>query len=159
MLRPPQPARMILNLAPMVDVMMCLIIFFLLASKMVSAAYRIEPPWAVAAREVAGSDLGNRVTITVGRQPADPNEPAYVVTDWDGRQIVERMLSPDEVEGLIRTRAARAAGEGHKLSCVIRADRLVRYQHVEHVLRACGLARVSDVVFAANKGEPPKEPA
>ncbi len=147
---------MTLNLAPMVDVMMCLIIFFLLASKMVSAQYRIEPPWAVAAKEVDAGNLGNRVTITVGRSPENENEPAYVVTDWDGKQIVDRMLRPDELDGLIRTRAGRAAAEGQKLRCVIRADQLVKYEHVEAVLRACGRAKVSDVVFTANKGEEPK---
>ncbi len=148
---------MTLNLAPMVDVMMCLIIFFLLASKMVSAQYRIEPPWAVAAKEVEGSNLGNRVTITVGRSPQNENEPAYVVTDWDGKQIVDRILQPDELDGLIRTRAARATAEGQQLRCVIRADQLVKYQHVEAVLRACGLAKVKDVVFTANKGVAPNQ--
>ena len=83
--------------------------------------------------------------------------PAYVVTDWDGKQIVDRMLQPDELGPLIRTRAGRATAEGQKLRCVIRADQLVRYEHVEAVLRACGLAKVSDVVFTANKGEAPPE--
>jgi biopolymer transport protein ExbD len=157
MFRPPAPSRMTLNLAPMVDVMMCLIIFFLLASKMVSAAYRIDPPWASAAKLVEGSELGNRVTITVGRQPDNDDEAAYVVADWDGKQVVERVLKPEEVGTLIRARAARAAQEGQKLRCVIRADQMARYQHVEVVLRACGLAKVKDVVFMANQGEPPKE--
>src|SRR5690606_38234353 len=34
--RIPKPANMTLNLAPMVDVMMCLIIFFLLGSRLVA---------------------------------------------------------------------------------------------------------------------------
>jgi biopolymer transport protein ExbD len=48
MFKPPEPANLDLNLAPMVDVMMCLIIFFLLASKLVQAEnYELELPWAV----------------------------------------------------------------------------------------------------------------
>ncbi len=157
MFRPPAPSRMTLNLAPMVDVMMCLIIFFLLASKMVSAAYKIDPPWASAAKLVEGSQLGNRVSITVGRQSDNDDQAVYVVADWDGKQVVERILQPNEVESLVAARATRAAKEGQQLRCEIRADQLVKYQHVEVVLRACGLAKVKDVVFMANQGEPPKE--
>ena len=160
MMRPPVPARMTLNLAPMVDVMMCLIIFFLLASKMVAAEhYPVDLPWALAAKEVDASDLGTRVTITVRRAPDCDDEAEYVVVDWDGERIVERVLLPSEVDTLLQARAARAARENQKLRCVIRADRTVMYKHVEVVLRGCGLAKISDVVFTANAGSEPKEPA
>jgi biopolymer transport protein ExbD len=157
--RPPKPVRMTLNLAPMVDVLMCLIIFFLLASKMVAAEhYAVDLPWAVAARNVDASDLGPRVTITVRRARGGDDEAEYVVADWDGTQIVERVLVPGEVEALLQARAGRAAHEGQKLRCVVRADRLVMYKHVEVVLRACGLAQIRDVVFSAIAGSEPKEP-
>jgi len=157
--RPPQPVRMTLNLAPMVDVMMCLIIFFLLASKMVAAErYPVDLPWALAARQVEAGDLGQRVTITV-RRAHDTDEVAeYVVVDWDGRQIVERVLQPGEVEALLAARAARATRENQTLRCVIRADRRVMYRHVEHVLRGCGLAKIRDIVFSVNEGSPPEKP-
>jgi biopolymer transport protein ExbD len=150
---------MTLNLAPMVDVMMCLIIFFLIASKMVAAEHHpVELPWAVAAKEVEAGDLGNRVTITV-RHVGDAEQRAeYVVADWDGQQVIERSLQPGEVETLLQVCAARAAGESRKLRCVIRADQAVMYTHVEVVLRACGLARISDVVFSARTGVDPREP-
>lgn len=150
---------MTLNLAPMVDVMMCLIIFFLLAAKMVAAEhYPVALPWAVAAKTVEPGDLGTRVTITV-RPAGDAGKSAeYVVADWDGQQIVERVLHPDDVEALLAARAARAARENQKLRCVIRADEGVRYEHVEVVLRGCGLARISDIVFTVNQGADPREP-
>jgi len=157
--RPPKPVRMTLNLAPMVDVLMCLIIFFLLASKMVAAEhYAVDLPWAIAARNVEASDLGTRVTITVRRARGGDDQAEYVVADWDGTRIIERVLAPGDVEALLQARAARASHEGHKLRCVVRADRLVMYKHVEVVLRACGLAQIRDVVFSANAGSEPKEP-
>jgi biopolymer transport protein ExbD len=151
--RPPKPVSMTLNLAPMVDVMMCLIIFFLLASKMVAAErYPVDLPWAAAGKQVEQSDLGQRVTITV-RKAKDSDESAeYVVVDWDGRQIVERVLLPSELETLLQNRAVRAARENQKLRCVIRADRMVMYKHVEYVLRGCGLAQIRDIVFSVNEG-------
>jgi biopolymer transport protein ExbD len=158
--RPPAPTRMTLNLAPMVDVMMCLIIFFLLAAKMVAAEHRpIDLPWAIAAKKVESSDLGTRVTITVRRADEKDAAAEYVVVDWDGQRIVERALQPSELESLLQARAARAVREATKLRCVIRADRMVMYKHVEVVLRACGLAQISDVVFTTNAGLEPKEPA
>jgi biopolymer transport protein ExbD len=64
MFRPPAPASMTLNLAPMVDVLMCLIVFFLLASKLVSAEHlRGTRPWAGAAGEGRCLELGEGVTI------------------------------------------------------------------------------------------------
>lgn len=160
MKRPPKPVSMTLNLAPMVDVMMCLIIFFLLAAKMVAAEhYPVDLPWAVAAKEVEQSDLGARVTITVRRADGGDERAEYVVADWDGQAVVERVLWPDEIAGLLQARAARAAAGNQKLRCVIRADRLVMYKHVEVVLRGCGLAKIADVVFSVNEGLAPEEPA
>lgn len=159
MCRPPLPVRMTLNLAPMVDVMMCLIIFFLLASKMVAAEhYPVDLPWAIAAKNVEASDLGTRVTVTVRRAQGGDDQAEYVVVDWDGKRVAERVLQPGEVDSLLQARAARAARENQKLRCVVRADRLVMYKHVEVVLRACGLAQIRDVVFSANAGNDPKEP-
>jgi biopolymer transport protein ExbD len=147
---------MALNLAPMVDVMMCLIIFFLLASKLVSAEqYPVHLPYAVAAKEVDAGDLGSRITIGVRRSEQDENVAEYVVVDWDGQNIRERVLPPGQLDALIAARARRAAGGGVRPCCVIRADKEVTYEHVEAVLRACGLAKISDIVFAAKSGVDP----
>jgi biopolymer transport protein ExbD len=153
----PTPASLTLNLAPMVDVMMCLIIFFLLASRLVEAErYKVDLPWAVAAQEVQGHELGARVTITVRKAGADGHEAEYVVVDWDGEQIIERILQPEDIEALLRARAAHAAADGQEIRCVIQADENVQYQHVETVLRACGVAHIANVVFSANQGLPPE---
>jgi len=149
--RPPKPVSMTLNLAPMVDVMMCLIIFFLLASRLADE-FPVDLPWAVSAEAVEGSDLGNRVTITVQRVDDGDAVAEYVVRDWDGQQVIERKLAPDGVASLLKNRAARARREGTNLRCVIRADRMVQYRHIEVVLRGCGLAKISDVVFGVLEG-------
>lgn len=147
---------MTLNLAPMVDVMMCLIIFFLLASKMVAAEhYPVDLPWSVAAERLESGDLANRVTITVRRAGERDDAAEYVVGDWDGKQVIERVLQPAEVEGLLHARQARALRDDQKLRCIVRADRMVMYKHVEVVLRACGLAKIADVVFTVNQGTEP----
>jgi biopolymer transport protein ExbD len=155
--RPPKSFSMTLNLAPMVDVMMCLIIFFLLATKLATEQVPVELPWAVAAQVVDQSELGNPVTVTVRPAVEDTKTADYVVTDWDGQRIVHRALSPRELEGLLQARAAAAGRHSEALRCVIRADQDVTYGDVEAVLRACGLAQVDQVVFPANKGVPPED--
>lgn len=155
MFRPPKPACLELNLAPMVDVMMCLIVFFLLASKLVEREhYRVNLPWAAAAQEVPSSELGTRVTINV-RQTAAGDDADFIVVDWDGQAIIERVLAPGEIEHLLRLRKKRADDQRQEVRCVIRADQDVQYRHVETVLRAAGLAKIANVVFSANKGLPP----
>jgi biopolymer transport protein ExbD len=160
--RPPKPAGMILNLAPMVDVMMCLIIFFLLASKLVDAQHRpLNLPYAKAATEIERGELGRRVVINVQARQDDPLRADYIVEAWDGTKITERRLEPDEIEEYLRTRAEAArstvAGDVNDgIRCVIRADQNVCYAHVEVVLRGCGLAKIAKVTFSARAGDEPE---
>ena len=165
MFKPPRPAGMGLNLAPMVDVMMCLIIFFLLTSEMVDAENQpLQLAFAVAAQEVERAELGTRVTINV--RPArtgNPNEAEFVVVDFvmddKGAHIRERTLQPADLNRYLQARADRAKKNGDELRCVIRADKQVMYQHVEVVLRGCGLAKIAKIVFSTNKGLEPEEGA
>jgi biopolymer transport protein ExbD len=153
MFKPPKAVRMELNLAPMVDVMMCLIIFFLLASQLADAENKpVKLAYALAAKEVDRNDLGLRVTINVRPANEDGSEAEYVFADWDGQQIRERVLKAEELRGLLTARAERARKSNEKIKCVIRADQRVMYKHVEDVLRGCGLAKISNIVFSANAG-------
>ncbi len=152
----PAPVSLTLNLAPMVDVMMCLIIFFLLASKLVSAQLRpLRLPQAHA-EQVQQAAAGSQVVINV--VPAGDDLVQYVVPIWDGRRITERVPEADELPGHLRLRAERARQAGQELRCVIRADRDVRYEDVEAVLRACGLAKIGKVSFRVQALEPEGRP-
>ncbi|TWT44019.1 Biopolymer transport protein ExbD/TolR [Phycisphaerae bacterium RAS1] len=156
--RPPKPFAMTLNLAPMVDVMMCLIVFFLLATRLVDVEHQpILLPYAEAAATDDRHDAGPEVVINVRlSKSGDPDTPEFVVADWDGKRIVERLLQPADVDAYLAGRASQASRDGERVRCVIRADRHVMYQHVEVVLRACGLSKISDVVFSANAGREPE---
>lgn len=158
--RPPKPVGMTLNLAPMVDVMMCLIIFFLLASKIVDAELRpLNLPYAKAALEVERGELGPRVVINVLPASDDRLRAEYVVQTWDGRRLAERTLEPDEIAGYLQARVRLALERGEELRCVVRADQDVAYGHVEVVLRGCGLAKIAKLVFSARTGVEPENGA
>lgn len=171
MKRPPRPVSMTLNLAPMVDVMMCLIIFFLLASKIVVAERQpLELPRAAAAVKFDNSQVRYRVVVNVrpvspaavaeGTPPTgvSPTNVEYIVVDWDGQAIVRRLLTPPELEPVLRTRAALARTDGQELACVIRADRAVRYSDVETVMRAAAQSGISKLVFSAGVADPQEAP-
>jgi biopolymer transport protein ExbD len=159
--RPPRPNSMELNLAPMVDVIMCLIIFFLLASQMVSAEnLPLKLPFAVAAKEVEMAELGARVVINIRKLDEETAE--YVVVRLEpkadgGMDLAERVLTAEEIEGFLKGVAARAAERKEKLTCVIRADQECMYRDIEVVLRGCGLAKIQKITFSAKQGEEPTE--
>lgn len=155
MFRPPRPTSIILNLAPMVDVMMCLIIFFLLASKIVDAEHRpVDLPYAVAARTVDRSELGAHLVINI-RRNADSGAAEYVVVGWDGANLIEKLLTVDDLQSHMLTKLAASGARPEDFRCVIRADRELGYRDVELVLRACGLVKIGHIVFSANAAEAP----
>jgi biopolymer transport protein ExbD len=157
---------MTLNLAPMVDVMMCLIIFFLLASRLVDESHRpVALPTAEAARETDAEQAGSRVVLNIrpasreagtagaaGGAGISTAEAEYVVADFDGSHIVERRLAVEELPTYLQAHAGRAADRAEELRCVIRADKAVTYASVEAALRAAGLAKISKVSFGAVAG-------
>lgn len=139
MKRPPPTTQFGLNLAPMVDVMMCLLIFFMLATKMVEQENsRIDLPVAAAAKEVEKQALGNRLVINIrdatlrGGDGADflIRESAVTLPQVKQRLDLERRRDPD-------------------VNCVIRADRTVAYQYVEAVMATCARANVRNITFGA----------
>ena len=143
MKRPPATTRLSLNLAPMVDVMMCLLIFFMLATKMVERENSyIDLPVAKAAKDAEKQELGNRFVINVRRpQPPEDDGPVYLVR--------EERVSLGEVGDLLMAERERDPN----VNCVIRADRELPYRHVQAVMAACARAKISNLTFGALRTE------
>ena len=155
--RLPQPINATVNLAPMVDVMMCLIIFFLLGSRLVAEQYRrIDLARAESAQEIERDELGMRVVVNIRPAVTDPLAAEYVVHAWDGERIAEFVFDDDGVTRFLQQRAEQLRESVGDVRCVIRADRDVPYGRVETVLRACGLAHISNVYFSAQAGREPE---
>lgn len=141
--RPPPATRLALNLAPMVDVMMCLLIFFMLATKLVERENsHIDLPVARAAKDAEKQALGNRFVINVrAAQPREGEGPVYLVRE-------ERVTLTDIAD--------RLQGERERdpnVNCVIRADRDLPYRYVEAVMAACARAKVNNLTFGAVRTE------
>ncbi|HVP10496.1 MAG TPA: biopolymer transporter ExbD [Phycisphaerae bacterium] len=143
MKRPPKETSIALNLAPMVDVMMCLLIFFMLATKMVEQENsQIDLPLAKAAKEVEKKELGNRFVINVRDAALRGGEGAdYLVR--------EEMRTLDEVRDLLEHERELDPD----VNCVVRADRGIAYRYVQDVMAACARANVRNITFGALRAE------
>ena len=141
MLRPPRITPIAINLAPMVDVMMCMLIFFMLATKMVERENStIDLPLALAAKEIDKSSLGNRFVVNVRQAKAGVE---YVV----GADLVSLELVRQ------RLHTAVVAAKADQINCIIRGERNVAYRHVEELLKICRDEKVRNVTFSALQGE------
>jgi biopolymer transport protein ExbD len=141
MRRTPTAAVFDLNLAPMVDVMMCLLIFFMLATRMVEQENsRIDLPAARAAQDQEIDDSGSRFVVNV-TQSGKQAEPVYLIREEP--RTLAQVLEFIEEQGR----------EHPDARCVIRADRSLAYGHVEAILQGCTKAGVRNITFSAMKDE------
>jgi biopolymer transport protein ExbD len=143
MKRPPATTRLSLNLAPMVDVMMCLLIFFMLATKMVERENsHIDLPVARAAKDAEKQELGNRFVINIrSAQPQEGEGPIYLVREEPVTlaEVAERLAAERENDP--------------NVNCVIRAERDLAYRDVQAVMAACARARITKITFGAVRTE------
>jgi hypothetical protein len=110
MKRPPKETTISLNLAPMVDVMMCLLIFFMLATKMVEQENsKIDLPLARAAKEVEKKELGNRFVINVRDAALRGGEGVDYLVREDVRTLAEVRRLPGSRRRADARRGPRSA--------------------------------------------------
>lgn len=141
--RPPRATPIGLNLAPMVDVIMCLLIFFMLATRMVQReSSRIDLPEATAAKEAEIRALGNRVVVNV--RPSGSDELGEAVYELDGEATPVAELY---------ARLEREGRQDPGVNCVIRAARSVPYRFVEAVLVGCAAGKIENITFSALRAE------
>jgi biopolymer transport protein ExbD len=135
--RPSDAADFDLNLAPLVDVMMCLIIFFMLTGKL---AQRERTPVELPRSEAARSET------------ADGSR-RFIVNAVDAAGEAQYRIGGDVLPlDALSERMAVEAKRDPDVSCYIRADRRLEYGHVEPILIQCRRAGIRRVTFATTAG-------
>lgn len=123
----------------MVDVTMCLLVFFMVATRMVEQENsKIDLPIAPTAKDAEKQELGNRFVVNVR------------AADVAGANIVSYLVQETEIplsEVFTRLRAERQRDAD--VNCVIRADRGLPYKYVQAVMACCARANVRKVTFSA----------
>ncbi len=128
-----------LNLAPMVDVIMCLLVFFMVTTRMVEQENSlIDLPVARSAKDAEKQELGKRFVVNVRDLRLSGGQGAAFV-------VQEKTLSLSQI--------ARRLKAEHTLdpevNCVIRGDHSLPYQYVQAVMVACWDADIRKVTFTA----------
>ncbi len=146
------------NVTPLIDVVMCLIVFFLIVGKLASDASAVRLPETVIGRL---ERAGKAVVISIAKGDAPGSTPA---SDWGGvkaRVFVDGQAvgGENELGALLRDRAIALLSTVGKTEADlasapvhVRADRDLPYGAVEPILRAVAKAGIPGVRLATQRG-------
>ena len=139
------------NVTPLIDVVMCLIIFFILVAKIgVSTGLdkKIDAPSTYLGVNI--TDLGNALALNLYPK-AGADEPQILV-DLKGERQKELKLQDNQggkiVHPLREVLQDLKKERGEKFKVIINAEKGMRYAQLQLVLQACAEAGVSSVNFA-----------
>ncbi len=146
-----------INVTPLIDVVMCLVIFFLIVGKLAADASAVRLPESGFGR----ADRTDRAVV-VAVAPALPGVPGAVDLGSGTRARIwidgVAISGPNELAGAIRDRGARvlaALGRPEDaladLPVQVRADRSLPFAAVEPVLKACADLGITGVRLAAER--------
>lgn len=123
----------------MVDVSMCLMIFFMLTTQMVkNENSTIDLPNALSAKDVEKKDLGDRFVINVRNAVQDGGAGAVYI-------VQEKAISLTDLSERLRQERINKTN----VNCVIRADRDLPYKYVQAVMLVCSNVGIQKVTFSA----------
>lgn len=125
-----------INITPLVDVMLVLLIIFMVTQPLVQAGIKVDLPNAQAPAMPEGSD--DKVRVTVAR--VDPNNPSSAVGVWVGRDQVTM--------DTLGARLLRDTTVQRDHEAFIQADESVPYGNVVRVMgimRAAGVNKLGIV--------------
>jgi len=141
-----------INVTPLIDVVMCLIIFFLIVGKLAAnEKARVQLP---------GSSIGaiaerqDAVTVSIARDATATGRPISLISvdgtlAKDGSDLLR--LLQERLEAQARMEAFRAKGQPQPISrgkVTVRADKDLPYEAVEPVLTACAQLGIGRVDYA-----------
>ena len=135
------------NVTPLIDIVMCLIIFFMLVAKIgvsTGADNTISIPETVVGNKIA--DMGNTLTLNVRVGPGDePYITALIKNTQEQLKLVENRGG--KMESPLVNVLTEARKRNPEFKVIIRGDKDMPYRYLEPVLLACSQANVSNVNF------------
>jgi biopolymer transport protein ExbD len=150
------------NVTPLIDIVMCLIIFFMLVAKIgvdTGADQRISIPSSFQGLEI--KDMGNTLTLNV--QPGAIDQPqvtalvedrvqdVMLVDPATGKKPLLALLRQFRFGKDLREGGIKDSTDNPEFKVIIRGDEEMGYQFLEPVLLTCAEARVKNVNFNTKK--------
>lgn len=124
-----------INMAPMIDMVFLLLIFFMVASHMTSIE-RVQLELPVAECAKVQENTPSRQLISIRALNPEGTEVEIFMNLG--------VVSPEEVGPMLK----RQLEDDAELEVSVRADRRVRHRHVREVMAACAEAGVGNVIFS-----------
>ncbi len=137
------------NVTPLIDIVMCLIIFYMLVAK-IGVANGIDPAIKNQPKSIIGGeikDMGNTFTINIKKV-----NNVTIYTAMDPRQSTLESYDFDHLKELL----IRLKKDRPELKAIVRADGDMLYGDINPVLFACAAAKVKEYNLEASKGDPAK---
>jgi biopolymer transport protein ExbD len=143
------------NVTPLIDVVMCLIIFFILVAKIgVSTGIdnKVDAPTTYLGVKI--DDLSNALALNVYERKGFP-EPEIRV-DLKGEHEKQLRLQDNKADGTVvhplrEVLQALKKDRGDKFKVIVNAAKDTHYAQIQLVLQACAEAGVVNVNFATKK--------
>lgn len=143
------------NVTPLIDIVMCLIIFYMLVAKIgVNRGEAKELNLPVSVLGIKLTDLGNTVTLNVMKPPAGDQPVVSTLNPSNGtiENIAVLDVTRNDAGRFPLENALKAwKKQNPEFKVIIRADENLDYRFLEPVLLAAGTAQVKSVNFAAKK--------
>lgn len=131
------------NVTPLIDVVMCLIIFFLLAGQMArDNLLTVKLPGVL--QGVPLADAEGRLIVNL-MPPRGPPDAAPSLDRAPAVYVGQRELAMRDLPAFLYVQRSQT----HNLQVVLRADSAVRYEFVAPVLASCARANIGHIHFAA----------
>ncbi len=124
-----------INMAPMIDMVFLLLIFFMVASHM-SKMDRTPVELPVASKSTVPENARGRQLITIRSQDATGEDVDVLVN--------LKQVEVEQVAPIIR----KVLEEDANAEVYLRADRYAKHKHVKEVMAACAEGGVANVIFA-----------
>ena len=149
------------NVTPLIDVVMCLIIFFMLVAKIgvAQGIKKMDLPYTYLGKKI--EDMGNTLTLNVLQVGSDTERPMVTALV----DTVDRDLPISAEAGGVSTFPLRETLKKFKerykdqFKVIIRADWEVPFTLVEPVLVECANAGTQNIFFATKQGNEPEAPS
>ncbi|MFN0011002.1 MAG: ExbD/TolR family protein [Phycisphaerales bacterium] len=139
-----------INVTPLIDVVMCLIVFFLIVGKLAADAGAVRLPESGVGRNEAAE---SSIVISIAPARGGPDDGSIAWGGARARVFLDSvpMTSAAQLDTLLTARAAAAGAGGRAPAVQVRADRDLPYAAVEPALAAAGRAGITGVRLATER--------
>ena len=140
------------NVTPLIDIVMCLIIFFMLVAKIgvSTGAEKMDIPESLVGIDI--TDMDNTLTLNVRRGPLDLPQVTALVKNKNGEyEKTELKLRDPSGQNQLFNTLSMYHKQNDSFAVIIRGEEDMPYRFLEPVLITCADANVRKVDFNTRK--------